>query len=953
MVQAKIIHVPADSSTIQGGINGAVNGDTVMVSPGTYYHYEIDFLGKAIVVMGTDPEDSSVVASTVIDANSQGIICNFHSGEDTSSILTGLTIKEGYGVAIRCASSSPKIANNIIKRNEGGGITCTQSAPTITGNIIIDNTGVDGGAINCYDSSPLITNNIITENTASSEGGGIYSEASDPTISNNAIKNNTADQGGGIVIRGSLTSYPIITDNVISENSGTSGGGINCYNSSPVISNNVITSNEELGGYGGGGIWCNGSSPTIVNCLIAWNLAQTDGGGIACVNGSSITISNCTIVKNTSFGDGGGLYFRISNPTITSSIIWENSTDNPGSGDEIYIGQGTGAHSELTIKYSSVHERQSGVSADPHSILYWLDGMIDDAPLFVDSVSGDFHLQQDPPEPGIVNPCVDTGDPDDLNILGTTRSDGVKDMGVVDMGYHYPLGEIENIPPFARIEWRPGSPEPDEPISFDASGSYDMDGDIVQYEWDWESDGVYDESYTIPTATHSWDISDDYDITLRATDDEGAFDVLTRTVNVSFIQTLHVGGGEPGHYNTIQKAINASRDQDTVFVHMDSSPYYENIYIHRHIDLVGEDRDSTIIDGGGFGHVVSVLNDSVTIDEFTVRNGGNATSTAGIMLYSNYNEVRNAKIENNNREGISFEGSSFNQVYENSVGYNVSHGIVLSEGSTENIIADNTIDNNGIIGVYIRSSEDNTIRGNTVSNNQRKGLELNSSAVNNMIYHNNIIANVEEQARDNGTNYWDNGYPSGGNYWDDYTGNDNFSGPDQDIPGPDGIWDNPHVIPDEGNRDYYPLVEPWAGAEVYVVDDSDPGFLVYRGTPWNSINHDYAWQGSTHFHPPGTGNNIVAWRVDGVITPGVYDAYAWKFEHAYLAFMATNAQYVVKDRNGMSDWIYIDQSVGGNEWIYLGTFEFDDNSTQGIGVTDNADGFVIADAIKLVYQGVF
>jgi hypothetical protein len=45
--------------------------------------------------------------------------------------------------------------------------------------------------------------------------------------------------------------------------------------------------------------------------------------------------------------------------------------------------------------------------------------------------------------------------------------------------------------------------------------------------------------------------------------------------------------------------------------------------------------------------------------------------------------------------------------------------------------------------------------------------------------------------------------------------------------------------------------------------------------------------------------------------------------------------------------------VGGNEWIYLGTFEFDDNSTQGIGVTDNADGFVIADAIKLVYQGVF
>ena len=32
--QAKVIHVPADSSTIQGGINGADNGDTVLYSRG-------------------------------------------------------------------------------------------------------------------------------------------------------------------------------------------------------------------------------------------------------------------------------------------------------------------------------------------------------------------------------------------------------------------------------------------------------------------------------------------------------------------------------------------------------------------------------------------------------------------------------------------------------------------------------------------------------------------------------------------------------------------------------------------------------------------------------------------------------------------------------------------------------------------------------------------------------
>ncbi len=35
--QAKIIHVPSDSATIQQGIYGSVNGDTVLVALGTYY----------------------------------------------------------------------------------------------------------------------------------------------------------------------------------------------------------------------------------------------------------------------------------------------------------------------------------------------------------------------------------------------------------------------------------------------------------------------------------------------------------------------------------------------------------------------------------------------------------------------------------------------------------------------------------------------------------------------------------------------------------------------------------------------------------------------------------------------------------------------------------------------------------------------------------------------------
>jgi len=106
------------------------------------------------------------------------------------------------------------------------------------------------------------------------------------------------------------------------------------------------------------------------------------------------------------------------------------------------------------------------------------------------------------------------------------------------------------------------------------------------------------------------------------------------------------------------------------------------------------------------------------------------------------------------------------------------------------------------------------------------------------------------------------------------------------------------------------------------------------------------------FNPAGSGANRAGWKVDGLITvPGLYELYAWKFEHPYSHLMGTNIHYVVKHRIGLSGWILADQSTPGDEWIYLGTFEFSGSHTQGVMVTDTASGYVIADAIKLVYAG--
>ena len=78
-------------------------GDTVIIAPGIYTgdgNRDIDFLGRAITVRGTDPTDPAVIQDTVI--NCQGTELSphrgfyFHSVEANDSIVEGLTIVNGY-----------------------------------------------------------------------------------------------------------------------------------------------------------------------------------------------------------------------------------------------------------------------------------------------------------------------------------------------------------------------------------------------------------------------------------------------------------------------------------------------------------------------------------------------------------------------------------------------------------------------------------------------------------------------------------------------------------------------------------------------------------------------------------------------------------------------------------------------------------------------------------------
>jgi len=313
---------------------------------------------------------------------------------------------------------------------------------------------------------------------------------------------------------------------------------------------------------------------------------------------------------------------------------------------------------------------------------------------------------------------------------------------------------------------------------------------------------------------------------------------------------LYVGGDGPGNYTRIQDAIDNSSDGDTVFVYEDLSPYYENIIINKSIILVGEDKNTTIIDGRSAGDIVFINSDEVTVSGFTLQNSGLIWPDSGIrihysnetiimenilsnnhigiqLLFSNNNMVIGNNATDNNRSiylissnnniiqnntamdsehGIWIDFSSSNSVTGNNAHSNNKNGIILTTSSNNNFITDNKVSKN-YWGIYLSYSYYNTITGNNVSKNYN-GISLYSYSNGNKLYHNNFMNNILT-VDDDCNNIWNNSYPSCGNYWDIYIGDDIFWGPNQHMNGSDGIGDNPYDISGSESKDLYPLMEAY------------------------------------------------------------------------------------------------------------------------------------------------
>jgi parallel beta-helix repeat protein len=474
---------------------------------------------------------------------------------------------------------------------------------------------------------------------------------------------------------------------------------------------------------------------------------------------------------------------------------------------------------------------------------------------------------------------------------------------------------------------------------------------------------------------------------------------------LSKIQTAKAGTiVVPDNYPTIQAAINAASSGDTIYVKVGT--YHENVFVNKAVSIVGENKNTTIIDGGK-SNTITVKADNVTISDFTIRNGWSGIYSNGYDRMTIEENIVTANIGTGVGDGIYIMNSYGDIIGNNIITGNTEDGLTLAPNTTDSIVSENIIVLNGGTGVFMHDHADrNTIIDNNVSLNSEHGVYMakvydnhvyrncirsnkvgftihggtrniieDNSVVSNVeagfrllqdsiptadneFYHNDIGNNVQVQDFTQSKNTWNNGYPSGGNYWADYVDVDEKRGPDQNRLGCDGIWDHTRII---GNysQDMYPLVRPWANLIVpddyptiqAAINAANPGDTIYvkAAAYYETINVEktVTLRGEnrdTTIIDGGGNQNVVFVTADNVTIIGFTIRNSGVINPGgYGGIGVSGADHVIVENNNL---VSNDDGI----WIYDSNYDsfannnFSYNVKAGV-YTRYASGMIIADNI--------
>jgi len=411
-IGAATIHVPADSPSIQAGIDAGSVGDTVLIAPGVYTgasNTAITFAGKDIVVMG------SGVDATTLDCLDQAIpVVLFENGESRDAVLQDLTLRNNHfpyePPGIRIQGSSPTLKNlhitdfdgaqweSFANYYHGAAIHCRDGSPRLEDVVVWDCR--NAGALSIHGPAPVLENVVISGCHAHKTGAGGLDIVSDGAyIRNLIVRNCSAFDGGGagVVCNGSM----LFEDCRFEGNTQVDHLPVNYTNGA------------------GGGMMCWGS-PTIRRCEFVENSAQAGGGGIAIGALGSPLIEDVLFDRCDSGMGGGAVFVNEASPTfrrvtIAQSGLWfDTHIDNEPSAiicfdsspvlDRVIIAHSDTGYGIWTDEFSLPALECCDLFANPTGNYggaitdqTGVDGNISQDPLFCDPMGSDYAVDATSP----------------------------------------------------------------------------------------------------------------------------------------------------------------------------------------------------------------------------------------------------------------------------------------------------------------------------------------------------------------------------------------------------------------------------------------------------------------------------------------------------------------------------------------------------------------------------
>jgi parallel beta-helix repeat protein len=468
--------------------------------------------------------------------------------------------------------------------------------------------------------------------------------------------------------------------------------------------------------------------------------------------------------------------------------------------------------------------------------------------------------------------------------------------------------------PTANFDYAPPDIFANQKVTFDASTSYDPDGAITKYDWDF-GDGTKGAGVIV---THSYTAPGKYNVVLTVTDDDSLTNSKSNEITLEETENaIYV----PDDYLTIQQAVDAAESGETIIVRAGS--YTENVVVNKpHLTIRSENGvGATIVQAANSSNpVFEITMDNVSIRGFTVKGtfsyvlsfGGDsfgavlvrkggielkgskscnisnnicAHNSIGIYLMDSTNNIITENICSDNEEaGISLSQSNNNSVIRNECTAGVSCGILLEasknntisenkcsenqngimvyspQSSESNLAANNIIirnslsDNEGGITLYV--SYKNTITENNISNNDY-GIILDWSN-NDIIYLNNLNNEINVKfgsyGHDPSTDIWNSTskitYTYNGTTYTNYLGN-YWNDYNGDDVNKDGIGGISYLL--DQDKDNYPLMGPFKDNTIL------PAPLTVMAGPDQTVNEGDTVSFSGSFNGPNTERYAMEW----------------------------------------------------------------------------------------------